>query len=198
MNTKDTVNVTNDYGVMEASKVWDDNNNQDGKRQSVTFKLMSSTDGQKFTDVADSEKTVGTENQTVTWTGLPAADASGKKLTYKVAETGVPAGYTSEVTGTNGVYTVTNTHVPEITEIIGTKIWDDNYNQDGKRPQSITVALKADGVQIDTTTASSPNWTYSFTDLPKYSNGHLITYAVEELNTPEGYVASVDVSDQHP
>ena len=55
VNTKDTVNVKNDYGVIEASKVWDDNNNQDGKRQSVTFKLMSSTDGQKFTDVADSE-----------------------------------------------------------------------------------------------------------------------------------------------
>ena len=208
VNTKDTVNVTNDYGVMEASKVWDDNNNQDGKRQSVTFKLMSSTDGQNFTDVADSEKTVGTENQTVTWTGLPAADASGKKLTYKVAETGVPAGYTSEVTGSNGVYTVTNTHTPEQISLSGEKSWDDNNNQDGKRPQTITVSLMANnkdavyqnGSAVDPVTVSAADgWKYSFENVPKYSNGQEIQYKVveSEVSDYSATYSGLNITNKH-
>ena len=208
VNTKDTVNVTNDYGVMEASKVWDDNNNQDGKRQSVTFKLMSSTDGQNFTYVAGSERTVGTENQKFTWTGLPAADASGKKLTYKVAETGVPAGYTSEVTGSNGVYTVTNTHTPEQISLSGEKSWDDNNNQDGKRPQTITVSLMANnkdavyqnGSAVDPVTVSAADgWKYSFENVPKYSNGQEIQYKVveSEVSDYSATYSGLNITNKH-
>ena len=39
------------------------------------------------------------------------------------------------------VTTLTNTHTPELTSITGTKTWKDADNQDGKRPESITVNL---------------------------------------------------------
>ncbi|HGF7408655.1 TPA: Cna B-type domain-containing protein, partial [Enterococcus faecium] len=48
------------------------------------------------------------------------------------------AGYTSEVKQTkDGNIVITNTHVPETKEVSGQKTWEDNENQDGKRPTTI-------------------------------------------------------------
>ena len=44
-------------------------------------------------------------------------------------------------------YNFINTHQPETTEITGTKTWNDANNQDGKRPESITVILLANGTE---------------------------------------------------
>ena len=38
-------------------------------------------------------------------------------------------------------FVITNSHTPATVDISGTKIWDDNDNQDGKRPDVITVHL---------------------------------------------------------
>lgn len=46
-------------------------------------------------------------------------------------------GYTAAPNG----YDITNTHVPETTDVNVTKIWDDAGNQDGKRAKEITVKL---------------------------------------------------------
>ena len=78
---------------------------------------------------------------------------------------------------------MTNTHTPETTSVSGTKTWDDADDQDGKRPTSITVNLLADGTVVKTievTPDADGNWTYSFTDLPKYKDGAEITYTVTE------------------
>ena len=193
-NTKDTVNVVNDYFRITAEKVWSDNNNQDGKRVPVEFKLQSSTDGSTFTDVARSERTIGTtEDLATTWNGYPAKDVDGKTLTYRVTESNVPEGYTSSTVGEDGNYTITNSHTPEKVTLSGTKTWNDDNNRDGKRPESITVKLIADGADTakSVTTDASKDWKYSFTDLPKYKNGNEIAYTVAE-ETVQGYTTTID------
>ncbi|MDQ8821409.1 Cna B-type domain-containing protein, partial [Streptococcus ruminantium] len=87
---------------------------------------------------------------------------------------------------------ITNTHTPETTQVSGTKTWNDNNDQDGKRPQSITVNLLADGkvVQSQEVTAAN-NWKYTFTDLPKYANGKEIVYTVSEEKV-DGYEMKVE------
>ncbi|MDQ8806172.1 Cna B-type domain-containing protein, partial [Streptococcus ruminantium] len=77
-----------------------------------------------------------------TFTDLPEYK-NGKKITYTVSEEKVE-GYETTVEGTN----ITNTHTPETTEVAGTKTWNDNNDQDGKRPKSITVNLLADGQPV--------------------------------------------------
>ncbi|MDQ8775751.1 Cna B-type domain-containing protein, partial [Streptococcus ruminantium] len=108
--------------------------------------------------------------------------------TYSVEEANTPNGYTSSVEGT----TITNTHTPETTEVAGTKTWNDNNDQDGKRPKSITVNLLANGEVVQSQKVSADtNWTYTFTNLPKYANGKEIIYTVTE-NAVDNYTTTID------
>src|SRR5699024_9248628 len=78
-------------------------------------------------------------------------------------------------------FIVTNTHEPELIDIEGTKTWDDANNQDGKRPESITVRLLANGEEVDSDEITEEDeWKYSFADLPKFENGEEINYTVQE------------------
>ena len=192
-NHKDVVTVVNDYFSITANKVWDDAKNQDGKRTPVTFKLQSFIDGTNWTDVTGSERTIGTtDNQSASWTGYPAKDSEGNSLSYIVVEAGIPNGYTSAISGTNGNYTVKNTYTPEKITISGTKTWDDNNNQDGKRPESITVKLMVGNTVIGTKNVTATNgWTYKFENLPKYREGQEIAYTVTE-DAVTGYSTSIN------
>ena len=78
-------------------------------------------------------------------------------------------------------YDFTNT-LSDITKIAGTKTWDDQNNQDGKRPDAIKVNLLANGKGIQTKTiTANDDWQYQFTDLPKYdNNGKKISYTITE------------------
>ena len=74
-------------------------------------------------------------------------------------------GYETSVDGFN----ITNTYTTETTEVKGSKTWNDADNQDGKRPESITVRLLANGEEKDSQTVTADengNWTYSFEKLP--------------------------------
>ena len=195
-NHKDVVTVVNDYFSITANKVWMDSDDQDGKRDPVTFKLQSSNNGINWSDVTNSERTIGTtDNLSASWTGYPAKDSHGNILTYQVVEEGIPSGYTSEISGTSGNYTITNTYTPEKIDISGTKTWNDNNNQDGKRPTSITVNLLADGeVKDSKTVTADDNWTYSFKNLPKYKNGTEIKYTVSE-NAVAEYTSAIEGYD---
>ena len=88
-------------------------------------------------------------------------------------------GYETSVDGFN----ITNTYTTETTEVKGSKTWNDADNQDGKRPESITVRLLANGEEKDSQTVTADengNWTYSFEKLPKYEAGKEILYTVTE------------------
>ena len=74
-------------------------------------------------------------------------------------------GYSTEYDGTN----IINTHTPEKISVAGTKTWNDANNQDGKRPESITVNLFADGKKVKSQTITEADgWRYVFDNLDKY------------------------------
>ena len=158
------------------TKAWDDSDNQDGLRpESVTVELL--TDG---TSTGKTEELNAENNWTASFADLDEY-SNGQRINYTVKEMDV-AEYRTVVTGDAQTgYTITNTHVPETTEVNGTKTWEDNDDQDGARPESITVRLLANGSEIDSATVTeAENWAWSFADLPKYENGTEINYSVTE------------------
>lgn len=182
--------LTNSYTPatteVSVTKVWNDADNQDGKRPaSITVVLLA--DGEE-----QSSAILNAENGwTYTWTQL-AEKAAGAVINYTVSEIAVD-GYETAITGSAADgYTITNTHEPETTTVSGEKIWVDNDNQDGVRPESITINLLADGEVVETAAVTAEDgWAWSFTELPKYSAGREIVYSITE-DAVEGYTATVD------
>jgi len=188
-----TVTNTHVPDVTDVSvvKVWNDSDNQDGIRNaSVTVVLLA--DG----DMINSTVLNAANNWKFTFTDLPARK-NGALINYAVAETDVPAGYTVNVTSDDlGNWTVTNTHVPDVTDVSVVKVWNDSDNQDGIRNASVTVVLLADGDMINSTVLNAANnWKFTFTDLPARKNGALINYAVAETDVPAGYTVNVTSDD---
>lgn len=74
----------------------------------------------------------------------------------------------------------------ELIDITVQKVWDDENNI-GEQPESVTVYLYQDSVQIDFANLSSANnWTYTWADMPKDAN-----YSVSEVSV-EGYATAYD------
>ena len=174
-------------GKYTVTKIWNDNNNQDGIRDSYEVTLTGVIEAQDE-PVYENTVTLTKDKTSYTWTNL-AKYNNGKEIKYTVDETKVPTGYTKLVDGTK----ITNTHETLKTEVVGTKTWVDNNNQDGVRPKEIIVKLLANGVDTGKTvkvTADS-NWQYSFTNLDTNSDGKEIKYTVEEQKVPN-YTTKVD------
>ena len=188
----DGSNITNTHKVERTSvsveKKWSDASNQDGVRpSSVSVQLYANgkASGDPVTlDAANSWKH--------TWSDL-AKNAAGKAIVYTVKEVSIPEGYTSETAGDAASgFIITNKHTPGVTAVCGVKTWDDNDDQDGVRPKSITVNLLADGEVIKTAAVTAANgWRYSFEDLPQFKDGRKITYTVSEQPV-EGYKTTID------
>ena len=174
---------------VEGSKTWNDEENQDGKRpSSITVRLFA--DGTEVT----SKTVTANDNWKWSFTDLDKYN-SGTEIVYTISEDTV-ADYTTVVDG----YNITNTHTPEKISISGSKTWDDADNQDGKRPESITVRLFADGTEVTSkTVTANDNWKWSFTDLDKYNSGTEIVYTISE-DTVADYTTVVngyDVTNTH-
>ena len=173
---------------IDVTKSWDDNGNQDGiRKDSVTVILVADGVETETTLVLSEDN-----NWTGSFTDLDKYK-DGKEIVYTVKEVAVD-GYTSEVVeNENGGFTITNTHTPEKTSVSVTKTWNDNDNQDGIRPEEITVYLYADDAVKETVTIkpnADGNWSYTFTDLDKYDNGKAITYTVGE-KAVDGYTTDL-------
>ena len=74
-----------------------------------------------------------------------------------------------------------------------TKIWNDNDNEDGNRPTSITVNLFANGAPVDSHVLTvEEGWQFTFKELDRYDEaGNEIVYTVNE-NPVEWYTATVN------
>lgn len=185
----DGLNVTNTYTPEQTSvtvtKAWDDKNDQDGKRpESITVKLLA--DGQETKETLTLSSG---NNWTGTFTGLDKYQ-DGQEIAYTIEEVDVNC-YSTVVTGDASTgFTITNSYTPETISISGSKTWDDANDQDGKRPESITVSLLADGSKVsEKEVTASDNWTWTFENLPKYKDGKLINYTIQEETVP-GYTPS--------
>ena len=185
--------VTNNYTpktvVLSGTKVWDDNNNQDGKRTTSVKVQILKNDKEVVQEIEVSEKT-GWKFESKK---LPKYE-NGKEIKYTVKETAMTEYKATITTDKDGKYTITNEHTPEKTSVKGKKIWKDEDNKDGIRPASITVKLLADGKETGqtATVSETSGWTYEFTGLDRYQEGKEIAYTVEEVNVPDGYTASVE------
>ena len=158
------------------------------KANSVTVHLLA--------DGVDTGKTLTLDeagNWTGTFSSLDKYKADGTEIVYTVKENDITH-YTVAITGdaTSG-FTITNTNTEKVS-VSGTKTWNDNNNQDGKRPASITVNLLKNGTKVDSKTVTpdvSGAWTYSFSGLDKYNaDGTEITYTVSE-DSVDGYTSTV-------
>ena len=184
--------VTNNYTpktvVLSGTKVWKDNNNQDGKRTtSVKVQILN---GEKVVQEIEVSEKTGWKFESKK---LPKYE-NGKEIKYTVKETAMTEYKATITTDKDGKYTITNEHTPEKTAVKGHKIWKDEDNKDGIRPASITVKLLADGKETGqtATVSETSGWTYEFTGLDRYQEGKEIAYTVEEVNVPDGYTASVE------
>ena len=175
------------------TKVWDDNNNQDGIRP-TEIKVQLYADG---TPVG-SETVLNEDNAwSHTFTDLPQFE-NGKEIAYSVKEVDVPKDYTDNIEiGTDGNFTLTNSHTPATVEKSVTKVWDDNNNQDGIRPAEIKVQLYANGTPVGNETVLNEDnaWTYTFTELPQFENSKEIEYTVKEINIPNGYTNHITIDE---
>ncbi|WP_309302454.1 Cna B-type domain-containing protein, partial [Streptococcus zalophi] len=174
--------ITNSYQPGKTSirvtKAWIDNNNQDGLRPD-SIKVQLYADGQKVGAAVD---VTAADNWSYTWSDLPEK-AAGKIINYSVVEEDTVAGYTSATSPLiSGNVTITNSHIPTVTQVSGKKIWNDANNQDGKRPTEVVVNLLADGQPTGqkVTVNEASNWEYQFTNLPEYKAGQKIIYTVSE------------------
>lgn len=187
-------------------KVWDDNDDQDGKRRTVTFDLYRKLAGEADYTKMDGQSrdiNVNAGDSAAYWFDLPVM-VGGKQAEYKAVEATTIDGYTAQCTdpasAADGmVMTCINTHAPETTSLGVKKVWDDANNQDGSRPNSITVHLVKNGVKTNqsATLNAANNWSNAkFTNLPVYENGMKITYGVQE-DVPSGYTVTTDGVDKN-
>lgn len=94
--------------------------------------------------------------------------------------------------GSGKVVVMYNEQKPETISVEGTKTWDDADNQDGKRPEAITINLLKNGEKVATKTVTEADgWKWSFDNLAKYENGKEITYSIVEEQV-ESYSSKVD------
>ncbi|MFG6127901.1 collagen adhesin Cna, partial [Staphylococcus aureus] len=181
-NTEKPIETTSISG----EKVWDDKDNQDGKRpEKVSVNLLANGEKVKAVDVTSET------NWKYEFKDLPKYD-EGKKIEYTVTEDHVKD-YTTDINGT----TITNKYTPGETSATVTKNWDDNNNQDGKRPTEIKVELYQDGKATGKTAKlnESNNWTHTWAGLDEKAKGQQVKYTVEELTKVKGYTTHVDNND---
>ena len=156
--------VTNSYDPEKTSvtvtKKWDDDGDRDGLRPvelpltlnglpedgqgGMRGETADGNDGAAANDPTIPTVTKDGDTWTYTWSGLPMYDG-GQEIEYTVSEDEKAAaelGYECSGSPAKDGGTITNTHTPETTTIVVTKIWDDNGNQDGKRPDAVAFIVK--------------------------------------------------------
>ena len=190
----DGFDVTNTFKIptetinVKADKHWADNSNQAKKRPtSIILRLKNGA------EIVEDKTLTGTGNDwTYTFENVPKYNQFGNEVNYSLEELETNTGdlkfYNKEVAGTyKSGFTVTNTfNVPdEKVNVAVTKNWDDNSNVNGKRPTSIKYVLNGGTTPVEQVvsgnTTTDENWSYTFTNLPKYNElGNIINYSVEE------------------
>ena len=63
------------------------------------------------------------------------------------------------------------------------KVWDDKDDFYGKRPANVTINVFKNGEIINSIVLNKDNgWKFELKNLPKYDNGKLINYSIDEVN----------------
>ena len=170
---------------LTVNKTWADDNNANNKRPTSIKYVLSGNGLTKEQTVTGN--TTSNEDWSYKFTDLLKYNAQGNEIVYTVDEQEVNAGdfkfYTKQVVGLNvtNTFTVPNDKI----EVQVNKVWEDNSNANAKRPTSIKYVLSGNTLTKEQTvtgnTTSNEDWSYKFTDLPKYNaQGNEIVYTVAE------------------
>jgi len=165
----------NEKTSVAVKKVWNDDKNP-GRPKSIQVQLYKSG------AVWGSPITLNSVNDwKYAWTGLD------KGAVWTVNEINTPSGYARTISGNAASgYTITNTRKgaapsSQNVTITGKKTWYQGNNPAYKRPTSLVVILKADGmIVLQKQITASDYWSWTFTP-PKYADdGHEIKYSIDE------------------
>ena len=201
--------ITKTYPVKKSWLL--DEDDRDGLRAPITVTLTGTVTG---TDYKYTDSVVLSGNKwDHTFTNVPVF-SDGKLISYQVEENEMEIkdphtygydtnyNYNYSVDGVSGCE-IQNSHVPERIKISGTKTWEDFNDEDGIRPDSITINLIKNGNEeepFDTRevpVAEDGTASFEFTDLYKFEEGQLINYTIKEV-LPEGYTNNTPESNQNP
>ncbi len=217
--------VTNTYIVedmtVEFLKVWDDDNNRDGIRPTVTSPeddpLGVTLEGGMFHDGKSPDSvTVTDQGWVYIFNNIPI-NYNRQTAEYLVFEQ-VPQGYTcnnqpensriaaepeefSEIDNSMS-FTLTNTHIPERATVTLVKTWEDDQDMFSNRPDDVSVELQSQtaGAQIPTPFIVKQDnvWTYTWPDMFAYQNGARVTYDTPAVGEIPSFYDKGDVfaSDQ--
>ena len=103
---------------------------------------------------------------------------------------------TDNETGTT-VVTLTHTPADKITPTV-TVTWDDGDNEDGIRPDNVTLHLLENGTEkASKIVSAADNWKWSLGELPVYKDGEKVEYTITEddivgNNAEEDYSKNID------
>lgn len=191
--------ITNTYTpvTISGTKTWNDSGYSNVKKpESITVNLLANGT-QKASKSVTADKNGQWE---YSFDNLPKYDDNGQKIEYTITENNV-TDYSTDYSKTTNGYDIMNTYTPGKTSVTVKKEWEDNNNQDGKRPTSVKVQLLANGEkQGEAVDLSADNgWTYTWGELDEKDKSFKdITYSVDEVDVPAGYTSQIsDGSKQH-
>ena len=209
--------VTNSFRTakLSVSQSWDDDANRDGKRQAKTVTVTADPGlngmPQTFTLATDRDAGLAGEVD-----NLPVTDAAGTPITYTVTEDAIDGYSASYALGNDkgatpvsttlekgdATVSITNKYTPATRTVTATKVWDDQSNAYGDRPDKVQFTLYAqpdggDKYQVTEDEsgkavanpmevkggAQANTWTTEWSKLPAYQPGEVgkkIAYTVEE------------------
>ena len=188
-NMSDGFTISNtlvrDAKSVTVTKVWkDDNDAWLNRPDSVTVRLLA--DGEEA--VVKSMTADDDGNWSCVFAGLPVyrTEDTGVRtaIVYTVSEDPVP-GYDTEING----FTITNTLCRF--DLTVRKIWEDDDDTEGLRPDSVFVEVYLNGTyyfKYSVFVKQTDSWTAGIHDMPVYMNGEEILYEIREESVP-GYIS---------
>ncbi|MDO4283298.1 MAG: Cna B-type domain-containing protein [Clostridia bacterium] len=161
-----------------------------GKRpKRITIQLK---DGQEVVEEAE----LSEENNWTYEFEVLKYDSLGNEIEYTVDEEFISEFYVKEIVGGK----ITNRFVvPEDkVKIVGTKKWEDNANEAGKRPESIVLQVKiGEEVITEAVVTEKNNWSYEF-ELAKYDSlGNEIEYTIDEKEVGSKFYEKVESEEEN-
>ena len=161
------INTSYDFGL---AIYFDDNNNQENIRPNTIVITRNTYCDGVLVDTEEYTESVTSSLMTFTY----------ESNTYDEEVFSIQSISGYSLTSNDNNYIVL-THEPEVISRTFLKVWNDNNNNDGRRPANLAVDLKSGSESIGTYILNdSNNWTVTVNNLPKYSEGNEIIYTWRE------------------
>ena len=194
------ISVTFELQYKHANKPWIPYTNENGEVKNIV--VTGNSGVKKWTEVVSNLPFADSEGHEYVYrlkeVSMKIKTSSGEKVVYDRANdnfsettwNGEIGAYDNRVTVAKSTdsrynYKITAVNTPEVGNVTVTKVWDDNNNRDGLRPDSIDVTLYRDGKKYaeaeigpnlfgTTVTADADGnknkWTYTWDNLPIYKD----------------------------